>query len=562
MRTELPWLYKLIVSIIKWIIDIFWIKFSRSDLNELSRQWWDNLPIMYKHFLENGIYSSPKFLWVSFLLPIISIVIFLYIRQTPYRKSWVIFLSVFNCFYNLALFCRVLLLYNHHYITNSSHTLFPYFFPIPTISICEILPGITWTLSFDIIAFLFVLLSDFIILLCFIFMLNTDKENQSDTFIILLFVLQFLLLNFFLSSDLFFFYIFFESVLIPLFLIVGLFGSRIRRIHAAYQLFFFTLIGSFTMLVGIIYIYLNSGTTAFSILLYNRPPNNSFLWLAFFLPLAIKIPLVPFHIWLPEAHVEAPTVGSVILAAIILKMGGFGIIRILLFLTPFSTFQFRPLVFLICSFGMIFTGFTALRQIDIKKIIAYSSVVHMSYATLGLFTHSSYGIFSAILAMISHGIISAGLFFAVGSLYNRFSHRDLHFFSALYFLFPELSFVFFIYLLANIAFPGTASFPLELGILFALFDSNFLMSLFVLLPIMLNGSYNIWLATRLCFGPIRDSIIIKEPGKLNHAEYIIHSSCIFLIFFLGLKANLFFKLVSTGFLVYLSRNKGFLEFLI
>jgi len=488
------------------------------------------LDLFYK-FLDHNIYSGSMLLWVSFLLPIISIVIFLFIRQTPYRNFWVIFSSTFSLAYNFIVFCLIFIICNNHLATPgiTNHSL--HLFPIPTISICEILPGIAWTLSFDIIAFLFVILSDFIILLCFLFMFYTDKENQSDTFIILLFVLQFLLLNFFFSSDLFFFYIFFESVLIPLFLIVGLFGSRIRRIHAAYQLFFFTLLGSFTMLIGIIYIYLNSGTTAFAVLIYNRPPNSSLLWLAFFLPLAIKIPLVPFHIWLPEAHVEAPTIGSVILAAIILKMGGFGIIRILLFLTPFSTFQFRPFVFLICSFGMIFTGFTALRQIDVKKIIAYSSVVHMSYVTLGLFTHSSYGIFSAILAMISHGVISAGLFFAVGSLYNRFSQRDLHFFSALYFLFPELSFVFFIYLLANIAFPGTASFPLELGILFALFDANFLMSLFVLLPIMLNGSYNIWLATRLCFGPVRDNIIIKEPAIFNHAEYIIHSSCIFLIFF-------------------------------
>jgi len=326
---------------------------------------------------------------------------------------------------------------------------------------------------------------------------------------------------------------------------IGLFGSRQRRIHAAYQLFFFTLLGSFTMLIAIGYIYIQTGSTSLFYLDHClfQVKIERILFFLFFIPLAVKIPLVPFHIWLPEAHVEAPTIGSVVLAALILKLAGFGILRILIPLcsTNGSVFHFQPYVFTICILGTLFAAFTALRQVDIKKIIAYSSVVHMSYATLGLFSNNVLAIMSSIHAMFCHGVISAGLFFVVGSLYVRYTSRELIDFRGLIVSSPRLGFVTFFFLLSNLAFPVTGNFPAELGIFLALVHENLLISLLLIIPLILNGVYNIWLATRLCFGNAPKSTIQNKVNDLSNDEMLIFYSFILLIIWLCFGASYFFS---------------------
>jgi len=246
------------------------------------------------------------------------------------------------------------------------------------------------------------------------------------------------------------------------------------------------------------------------------------LWLALFLPLAVKTPLVPFHIWLPEAHVEAPTIGSVILAALILKMSGFGFIRVLLPLCPRASVYFSSSVFCICILGGIYVAFTACSQTDLKKIIAASSIVHMSYATLGVFNFDSLSLISAIIAMFAHGIISAGLFFSIGYIYHLYGERDLAYYSNLKLKLPYFTFAFFFLIFSNTAFPGTINFPAELGIFLAIFHNNPLLSFFLLIPLILNGAYNIWALTRFCFGPDKPSVVIKHVEELDMCVYILY----------------------------------------
>jgi len=255
--------------------------------------------------------------------------------------------------------------------------------------------------KFDGISYSFILLTAFINLLCVIYTLYFE-ETELKRILLLIFITSLCLFHFFLAADIFLLYIYFESVLIPLFLIIGLYGSRERRIHAAYQFFFYTLIGSFLMVLSIIYIHDLIGSTLLSDIKHYAFSfdEEKYLWLAFAFALAVKVPLVPLHVWLPEAHVEAPTIGSVILAAVVLKMGGYGAIRVLLECFPLASIYYQSAVFTVCTLGMIYAALTALRQIDIKKIIAYSSVVHMSYATLGLFCFDELGLSGAILAML------------------------------------------------------------------------------------------------------------------------------------------------------------------
>lgn len=380
-----------------------------------------------------------------------------------------------------------------------------------------------YVLGIDGISLWFIILNSFITHLCVIYTWNFDLAERKR-FFFLIFLTSFSLINFFLASDLFLLYIAFESVLIPLFLMIGLYGSRFRRIHAAYQFVFYTLIGSFFMLFAIIYIYNRTGTT---LLLYLNHfifsvTEEKCLWLAIGIALAVKIPLPPLHIWLPEAHVEAPTVGSVLLAAVVLKMGGYGIIRVLMPLFPIASVYYQSIVFTICALGMTYAAFTALRQNDIKKIIAYSSVVHMAYATAGLFSFNVLTICPSIYAMLCHGIISGGLFFSMGCLYDRYQTRDLRYYGSLYHFSRLLSFSFFFFLLANIAFPGTANFPAELGIFVGLFAENMAIAFLFSPALVLNGAYNIWLATRLLFGPYSpETTVYKQAFDLSFREKLV-----------------------------------------
>jgi len=408
--------------------------------------------------------------------------------------------------------------------------------------------GFAWNLSLDGISFwlLFLTVILFHTVIIFATSIATIPIDDLRSHLSLLYATVFLILNIFLVDDIVIFYVFFESLLIPMFLLIGIFGSRRRSIHAAFLFLPHTLAGSFLFLVGILYVVAKVGSGNFAEIAQHSfsAREEYFLFLVFFSGLAVKIPLMPFHTWLPEAHVEAPTVGSVLLAGVILKIGGYGVLRFVVTMVPNACFFFHNCVFAMCILGMMYGALTALSQTDIKKIIAYSSIVHMSFATLALFAPDEVeSLLFALFAMLAHGFVSAGLFFSVGMLYERYHSRDLGFYQRFGIAhtqsMPIFASAFFLLILANMSFPGTISFWGEIGITIMLFAGNPLAALMVTLPLLLSSAYNIWLATRLIHGPAdaRNSLLARSD--LQSSEILILAFLIFFIFIFGLQPSLF-----------------------
>jgi proton-translocating NADH-quinone oxidoreductase chain M len=383
----------------------------------------------------------------------------------------------------------------------------------------------TLILTLDIYNLWFIFLTFLIQSLCIFYLWYSDYKYNKDTilFSICLFFTTFCLYCFFLSTDLITMYIFFEAVLIPFFIIIGFFGNPGRRVRAAYYFFFYTLVGSLGMLGSIVYIFVTYKAISFEAIssLNLTPYENNILFFLFFLAIAVKVPLFPIHLWLPEAHVEAPTVGSVILAALLLKMGGFAIIRILIPLFGDALELYQPFIFSICTISMIYAGLQAIRQTDIKKIIALSSIVHMSFTCMGLIIPSSNSIEAGILLMIGHGIVAAGLFYCVGFIYNRYGTRDLNSIGSLWYYTPNLALYFFLFILGNLSFPGTINFVPELGIFWSTFAHNHIITCFLFLGYIFNSVYNIWLLTRCLYGNFSNVSLIREPEDLSFVETTI-----------------------------------------
>jgi proton-translocating NADH-quinone oxidoreductase chain M len=386
----------------------------------------------------------------------------------------------------------------------------------------------------DGISLFFILLSTFLIPICILLSRNSVQIYIKEYMICFL-ILEWLLILTFSVLDLILFYIFFESILIPMFIIIGIWGSRERKISAAYQFFIYTLFGSVFFLLAILSIYFETGTTDIPILLtlnfsYER---QLILWLAFFASFAIKIPMIPVHTWLPEAHVEAPTAGSVILAGVLLKLGGYGFLRFSIPMFPEASLFFKPLIYLLSVIAIIYVSLTTLRQIDLKKIIAYSSVAHMAYVTLGIFSFNLPAIEGSILLMLSHGLVSSALFMCVGVIYDRHKTRIIKYYSGLLQVMPLFVTVFFIFTLANLSFPTTFGFLGEFLVLIGLFQTNKFITFLASIGMVLGASYSIWLWNRISCGNLK-VYFINTYADLNLRELFLFFPLIFFTFFFGI----------------------------
>jgi proton-translocating NADH-quinone oxidoreductase chain M len=412
-----------------------------------------------------------------------------------------------------------------------------YFQNVVTYSLGSGLMNLNFSFGLDGISIFFFVLTSFLIFLCILFIWN---ERFLKEYALNLILIELLLLLVFSVLDVFLFYIFFEAILIPMFIMIGLWGSRERKIRAVYLLFFYTLFGSLLMLIGLLYIYSITGTLNLEYLLaWNFTfEEQCWLWLAFFLSFASKIPMFPFHVWLPEAHVEAPTVGSVLLAGILLKLGVYGFLRFSLGLFPDASLYFSPLVYLLSVIGVIYASLSAIRQTDLKRIIAYSSVAHMNLVTLGIFSFNIIGLEGSILQSISHGFVAGAMFLMIGILYDRYHSRLLSYYGGLVHMMPVYSALFLIFTMANIALPGTSSFVGEFLLLTGIYKTNIVSCIVGAVGVILCGAYSLWLYNRIIFGNLKIAYVTRFED-LNFREISIIAPLVILVIFMGIYPSFF-----------------------
>ncbi len=391
---------------------------------------------------------------------------------------------------------------------------------------------IKFKLGIDGISILFIVLTAFITPICIISCINSVKERIKE-FLIAILILETFMIGVFCSLDLVIFYLFFEAGLIPMFLIIGVWGGA-RRVYSAFKFFLFTLLGSVLMLVAIIAIYWITGTTDVVEIYKLKIPEEFqyLLWLAFFSSFAVKMPMWPVHTWLPDAHVEAPTAGSVILAAILLKMAGYGFLRFSVPMFPIASDYFTPLIYTLSIIAIIYTSLVALMQEDMKKLIAYSSVAHMGYVTLGIFTFTKQGIDGSIFQMISHGLISAALFLCVGVVYDRLHSRLISSYGGVVNHLPKYSLIFIIFALGSLGLPGTTGFLGEFLVLVGIFQKNYLVGMLASLGVVLGAAYILWLAKRVIFGEVNNDKI-KTLKDVNFSEGSILAILVLAVIFFG-----------------------------
>ena len=390
---------------------------------------------------------------------------------------------------------------------------------------------IKFKLGVDGISILFIVLTTFITPICIISCVNSVKTRVKD-FLIAILVLETFMIGVFCSLDLVIFYLFFLAGLIPM-LIIGVWGGQ-RRVYSAFKFFLFTLLGSVLMLAAIIVIYWLTGTTDITQIYEIKIPNEfqKILWLAFFSSFAVKMPMWPVHTWLPDAHVEAPTAGSVILAAILLKMAGYGFLRFSIPMFPLASEYFTPLIYFLSIVAIIYTSLVALMQEDMKKLIAYSSVAHMGYVTLGIFTFTKQGIEGSIFQMLSHGLISAALFLCVGVVYDRLHSRMISTYGGLVNYLPKYSFLFLIFVLAGLGLPGTSGFLGEFLVLTGVFQKNYLIAMIATFGVVLGAAYMLWLTKRVIFGTTNNEEI-KKLEDINKLESLMLVTLAFLVILFG-----------------------------
>ncbi|MCP4559845.1 MAG: NADH-quinone oxidoreductase subunit M [Bosea sp.] len=392
---------------------------------------------------------------------------------------------------------------------------------------------IKFKLGVDGFSFPFVVLTAFLMPFC-ILASWTSVEKRVREYMVAFLILETLMIGVFVALDLVLFYLLFEAGLIPMFLIIGIWGGK-RRVYASYKFFLYTLLGSVLMLLAIMAMYWNAGTTDIPTLLAHKFPvqMQPWLWLAFFASFAVKMPMWPVHTWLPDAHVEAPTAGSVILAAILLKMGGYGFIRFSIPMFPDASAMFAPLVFALSVIAIIYTSLVALMQEDIKKLIAYSSVAHMGFVTMGLFTLTPQGIQGAMFQMVSHGLVSGALFLCVGVIYDRMHTREIAAYGGLVNRMPLYAVVFMIFTMANVGLPGTAGFVGEFLTLMGAFKANPWVAFLATTGVILSAGYALWLYRRVVFGELTKPEL-KDITDLNAREIAIFVPLVLLTIWYGI----------------------------
>src|SRR5882757_402727 len=395
-------------------------------------------------------------------------------------------------------------------------------------------------MGIDGISLFFVLLTT---ILTFITILSAWEVIQFRVkeFMIAFLVLETLMTGVFCALDFILFYVFFEGVLIPMFLIIGVWGGS-NRIYSAFKFFLYTLLGSVLMLLAVLAVYFQTGTTDIEVALTHNFPGGlqKWLWLAFFASFAVKVPMWPVHTWLPDAHVEAPTAGSVVLAGILLKLGGYGFVRFSLPMFPLATAYFTPLIFTLSIIAIIYTSLVALAQEDMKKLIAYSSVAHMGIVTLGIFTVTEEGLQGAVIQMLSHGVVSAALFLIVGVVYDRMHTREIARYGGLADIMPRYAVAFMIFMLASIGLPGTSGFIGEFLVLLGTFQVNTWAAFLATTGMILSAAYMLYLYRRVIFGTITRADV-KAMLDLSPREILVFAPLVALVIWIGIYPTSFLR---------------------
>lgn len=443
---------------------------------------------------------------------------FLYIRQYSYVSSLLVLL-------NYLFFFKT---YSSYFFNVSINIYFFNWFEFLNLSYFFIIDGLSIS---------FILLTTLLIPICYLISW-TSISYKFSWYCLILVLTEFLLINFFLVSDLFIFFIFFEAILIPIFFLIGIWGSSFRKIYASYLLFFFTFISSLFFLAALVLLYDTFGTTNFLYLQIVLPTMLSFkfqscLFLLFFIPFAVKLPIVPFHTWLPEAHVEAPTSGSVLLAGILLKLGAYGILRFLIPLFYNLLVYYSPIIYTIGIYSMLHVSIIIMRQLDLKRIIAYSSIIHMNLALVGLFTINFYSLLGSIYVLISHGLVSSGLFICVGFLYERYHQRILFYYKGLITIMPVYGTLFFLFILANASLPGMSSFLSEFFTLYGIFEYNKTLIILTFASLFLSSIINFIVFNKIMYGTLNVTKI-KYYNDLSTREFVVLIILLILILFFGI----------------------------
>ncbi|GGD25780.1 NADH-quinone oxidoreductase subunit M [Aureimonas glaciei] len=391
--------------------------------------------------------------------------------------------------------------------------------------------GIGYHMGVDGISMLFVILTTFLMPICILASWETITERLK-TYMIAFLLLEVLVVGVFCALDIVLFYVFFEGSLIPMFLIIGVFGGK-RRVYASYKFFLYTFLGSVLMLVAIMSMSWTAGTTSIPELLAFQFPASmqTWLWLAFFASFAVKMPMWPVHTWLPDAHVEAPTAGSVILAGILLKLGGYGFVRFSLPMFPLASADFAPLVFTLSVVAIIYTSLVALMQTDIKKLIAYSSVAHMGFVTMGIFAANEQGVQGAIFQMLSHGLVSGALFLCVGIVYDRMHTREIDAYGGLVTRMPAYATIFMLFTMANVGLPGTSGFVGEFLTLLGVFQANSWVAIFAATGVILSACYALWLYRRVIFGALEKENLKQILDLTGREKVLLYPLAVLTIFF-------------------------------